>query len=397
MEVHDVAEHALVGAVGDDDDLQVAVPVAVDDRVEDVGEERAALLDRVEARGPEEDRRIVVAVEPEVLLQPALGGELAGGLRGGRVLLRKRLVRGGVVVAVGRVEDALGAAGGGLGADLGADGVRDEVVLAADDLVEERGRDGVHVVRGEDAGGEQVHRDVAVARELVVAGHRRVVQLAPELRRVDAEVLDLGERELARVDVVDREERADPHRAGGGRDEARHPVVAVHEVGADDRDDVVDHLALERQRDAGVHLVVAGVDAVAVVEEAVLREVDAGLGEDGLVDEQLALDEVPHVHVEHLAVVGEGDVHVRPELEERGDERGGDVREAAGLGGHAVGHVAHPGREVGDLRRDDEDGGVLLPGGSGHGRGSVAGLGFRKGRGLYHNRGSMSRPNENSA
>ena len=165
-----------------------------------------------------------------------------------------------------------------------------------------------------------------------------------------------------------------------GRNEARHPVVAVHEVGADDRNDVVDHLALERQRDAGVHLVVAGVDAVAVVEEAVVRQVDAGLGEDGLVDEQLALDEVPHVHVEHLAVVGQRDVHVRPELEERGDERGGDVRETAGLGGHAVGHVAHSGRKVGDLRRDDEDGRVLLLGGSGHGKGPVTGLGLSGGR-----------------
>ena len=51
----------------------------------------------------------------------------------------------------------------------------------------------------------------------------------------------------------------------------------------------------------------------------------------------------------------ERDVDVRALLEERAHERGRDVRHAAGLGGHAVGHVAHAGRQVGDFGRDDED------------------------------------------
>ena len=54
----DFVEPLLVRTVGDDHDLQVAVPVVRDELVEDVGEQLRAFLHRIEARGPEEDRRV---------------------------------------------------------------------------------------------------------------------------------------------------------------------------------------------------------------------------------------------------------------------------------------------------------------------------------------------------
>ncbi len=78
--VDDVLKYSLVVAVGHEDDLQVPVPAAGDDLVEDVRQQLAALLHRVQARGPEEERRPDVFDQPEVALQEALVFALAGGV-----------------------------------------------------------------------------------------------------------------------------------------------------------------------------------------------------------------------------------------------------------------------------------------------------------------------------
>jgi len=353
VEVDDVVEDALVVAVGDEDDLQLPIPVLRDGAVEDLGEELASLLDGIEARGPEEDGRGVVHLERETLLEFSLGGAASDDVRGGIVAHRKSVVDGRIVVGVRRVENALGAAGGELAAHLLADLGRDEVVHALDDLAQEGGAHGVDVVGGEDAAGEQVDA-VGRARLLVVPGRPHEVELLPELGGVDARVLDALQRDFLRMDVVDGEQARDAQTASGGGDEPGHPVVAVDEVGLDGGDDVVDHLALERESQLGIVLAVRAVHRVPVVEHAVLREVDARVRQLGLVALELAVDEAADVHVKHLAIVRQRDVDVRALLEERAHERSRHVRHAAGLGGHAVGHVAHAGGQVGDLRRDDE-------------------------------------------
>ena len=189
--------------------------------------------------------------------------------------------------------------------------------------------------------------------------------MLPEEGGVDAAGLDLVEREFFGVDVMDREERGDAVAAGGSGDEAGHPVVAVDEVGGDARDDVVDDLALEGEGDAGVFAAVVGVDRVAVVEDAVLCEVDAFFREPFADGFEFLAEDVVDIGVEHLTVVREGDVDISAEFEERGDERGGDVGEPAGLGVHSLGHIAHAFRQIGDFRGDDEDSRIGHEGGSG--------------------------------
>ena len=168
---------------------------------------------------------------------------------------------------------------------------------------------------GEAAGRLEVD-EVVVAALLVVVRGVAVVQVHPELGAVYPRVLDLRERELLRVDVVHGEQAGDSLAARGRRDEAGHPVVAVDEVGLHARDDVVDDLALERERELDV-AVAARVHRVAVVEAAVLREVDALVGEVALVLPELVRDELRGLYVEHAPVVRQRHVHVRAEAVKR--------------------------------------------------------------------------------
>ena len=180
----------------------------------------------------------------------------------------------------------------------------------------------------------------------------------PELRRVDAGVLDLREGELLGVDIVHREEARDPLAPGRRGHQPGHPVVAVHQVRLHVGDDVVDDLALERERELDV-AVAARVDGVAVVEAAVLGEVDALVGEVALVLPQLVGDQLRGLDVEHPPVVRQRHVHVGAELVQRLHQRRRDVGHATGLGGHLAGEVAHSLRKIGNLRRDDQDSRVL--------------------------------------
>src|SRR5574344_1283407 len=115
---------------------------------------------------------------------------------------------------------------------------------AVDDLLQERRRNGVDEVRAEDTGGLKVDR-IRVTRLEIVERRAPVVEVHPEFRRVDASILNLRQRQLVRVDVVDRKQARNPLTARGRRNETRHPVVAVDEVWLHVRNDVIDDLALE--------------------------------------------------------------------------------------------------------------------------------------------------------
>ena len=278
----------------------------------------------------------------------------------GTVAKRNLVVDDRIVRRIRRIEDANGASGMILVADLAADGIGDERVPPVDDLLKEGRRNGVDVVRTEDAGGLQVD-GVRATRLLVVVGRTRIVEIAPELRRVDAHILHLRERHLVRVDVVHREEAGDALAACRRRDEPRHPVVAVNEVWLHRVDDVVDHLTLERERQLRVAIAL-GIDMVTIIEAAVLGQVDALVRHAALVHAKLVRDKLRRLFVEHPAVVRQRHMHVRAEVKERRDERGGDVGHATCLRAHLSRKVAHPLRQIGDLRRDDQDARLFRPG-----------------------------------
>ena len=73
------------------------------------------------------------------------------------------------------------------------------------------------------------------------------------------------------------------------------------------------------------------------------------------VDPQLVADELAHVDVEHPPVVGQRDMHVGPLPEQRAHQRGGYVGQPPRLGPQDVAHIAHPLRQIGDLRSDDQN------------------------------------------
>ena len=214
------------------------------DLVEDLAEELGALLGRVEAGGPEEDRRPGIDLQSEGLLEAGLAVALALDVVGGSEVQVEVGIGEGIEVRVGGVEDPGGAAGVALGPELVADVAGDEVVASVHHFGEEGGRDGIDEVGGEDAGGEEVDR-VVVAGFLVVVRRAQVVEVLPEVGGIDSAVLDVPEGEPLGVDVVDREEGLDAVALGDGRDEPGHPVVAVDEVRPDLGDGVVDDLALE--------------------------------------------------------------------------------------------------------------------------------------------------------
>ena len=118
---------------------------------------------------------------------------------------------------------------------------------AVDDFAQERRRNRIDEVRPEHARSLKVDL-VGVARFLVVVRRISVVEVHPEFGRIDAGVLDLGERQLVGVDVVDREEAGNTFAPCRGRDKPGHPVVAVDKIGLNSRNDVVDDFALERER-----------------------------------------------------------------------------------------------------------------------------------------------------
>ena len=132
----------------------------------------------------------------------------------------------------------------------------------------------------------------------------------------------------------------------------------MDEIGLHARDDVVDHLALERERQLQI-AVAAIIDRVAIVEATVLGEMNALVGEVALVLAELLAHKLGRLDVEHAAVVRQRHVHVGAKLIQRGGEGGGHVGHAARLRGHLARQVAHALRQIRDLRRDDQDSRIL--------------------------------------
>ena len=69
MHCDDILKVAFEGAIADDNELEVIALIVGHDLMEDVGEELAALLNRVEPRGPEEEGSFVIDVEAEFFLE----------------------------------------------------------------------------------------------------------------------------------------------------------------------------------------------------------------------------------------------------------------------------------------------------------------------------------------
>ncbi len=183
------------------------------------------------------------------------------------------------------------------------------------DLPQEARADGVDEMGGEDAARQEVHLDVVAS--VLIRGRRAVeVEVHPELRRVDPAIFHLAEGDTLGVDVVDGEEGLDAATPGHGGDEASHPVIAMDEVRVHAGDDVIDDFALEGERYLDGVLGVAGIDLIAVVEDAVLGEVDVIFRQLLVILAQLLFVKLEDVHVEHAPVVRQCHMHVRTEVKQ---------------------------------------------------------------------------------
>jgi hypothetical protein len=146
-------------------------------------------------------------------------------------------------------------------------------VAALHDLLEERRADRIDKVGGKDPAHQQVHR-VDFPGFLVLDGHALVIEMVPEIGRIDAAVFDGGQQCFHGVDIVNGEQAGNPHFARGRRNQAGHPVVAVDQIRFDPRHDVIDDFALEGQRDFNVVRSIMGVDGGGIKKGAVFRQMD---------------------------------------------------------------------------------------------------------------------------
>ena len=190
---------------------------------------------------------------------------------------------------------------------------------------------------------------------VVVRGRAGEIQIHPELRGIDARLLDPRQRDLPGVDVVHGEQALDAAAAGHRRDQCGHPVVAMNQIRHHPRHDVVDQLALENQGDPHRFIGVIAVNLVAIIKNPVLRQVDVRFWQDFVVFPQLLLVQAENVAMEHPPVVRHRYVDVCSQLEQRGNQRCGDIRQATRFRRHPLGHVPHARGQIGDLRRDNED------------------------------------------
>ena len=182
--------------------------------------------------------------------------------------------------------------------------------------------------------------------------------MLPEIGGVDAAVFDVRESEALGMNVVDGEQAGDVMATCDSRDQAGHPVVAMDQVGPDFGDGVIDDFALEGEGD--VEVILIAVDFGTVIEGPVFGEVDALRWEGAGDFFEFVIEDFLHVEVEHLPVVGQGDVDIGAEVVECLDERGGDVGESSRLGRHALGEVSHASRQIRDFWGDDEDPGPAI-------------------------------------
>ena len=243
--------------------------------------------------------------------------------------------------------------------DLLADVVRDEVMVAFHDFLQERRAHRVDEVRPENAAGQKIDAVVA-ARFVIAGGEMGVIEVGPERLRVDFVILYPLKRRLHRMDVVDGEQASDAQNAREGGDQAGHPVVAVDQVRIDLRDDRVDDLPLEGEAALQAFVRRAAVDAVACVEQSAGGEMDAfhmvGLAALDDVAQHLlvGLLLVRVVRLVHLAVVRDRHMDVRPQIVQRLHKRRRHIGHAAGFGAQMRRYVAHACRNIRDFRRHDQ-------------------------------------------
>ncbi len=70
--IDDVSENHLVITIGHKNNLQVLIPVFGNDLIENVGQQPASFLNRIQPRRPEKDRCLIILQQSQFFLQKQL-------------------------------------------------------------------------------------------------------------------------------------------------------------------------------------------------------------------------------------------------------------------------------------------------------------------------------------
>ena len=140
---------------------------------------------------------------------------------------------------------------------------------------------------------------------------------------------------------MNRKKALDAAAASHARNQACHPVIAMNQVRSGIGDNMIDNFPLENHGNFRRFLGVTRIHLLAVVKNPVFSEMDVGIGQNLVVCPQLLFVKTENITLEHAAVVRQGDVDIRAEFKECGNERGRDIGEASGFGGHALRIVPH--------------------------------------------------------
>lgn len=136
---NDLLEMTLEGPIGHRRILKPEMLVVVDDLIEEIGEELAALLDGVEARGPEQEGGIWIDIESKAPLEAHLVRSLAIFDISRSVVESELGIGGGIVAPVWGIGDPARLLGRGLVLESAADGVRDTLVMTMQGFVRKLG------------------------------------------------------------------------------------------------------------------------------------------------------------------------------------------------------------------------------------------------------------------
>ena len=152
----DVAENILKRPVGHENDLQIQVPVFGDHAVEDIGQQLAPFLNRIQTRRPEKQGGVFILDEPQKLLElqfimPFAGRRGLFGILSGRKGSSRWLKRG-----IRRIEDSGGAIGIDFVGQLAAQVVLHEAVTAFDNLLQKMTADGIDEMGAENTADQKI-------------------------------------------------------------------------------------------------------------------------------------------------------------------------------------------------------------------------------------------------
>src|SRR6056297_2848010 len=96
----------------------------------------------------------------------------------------------------------------------------------------------------ENTTGKKINR-ISATGFFIIYGRAFKKKVLPEIRCINAPVFDGRQQSLIVINIVNRKKTGYPKLSCYGRDQSRHPVIAMNQIRLNAGDNGVDHLPLE--------------------------------------------------------------------------------------------------------------------------------------------------------